>query len=169
MMEDPEFETFMSKLQRPLGSALYSRSVDGSLLLMDFTSRALSFVLDNEDGICGMWKVVLTKATMTDHFENECNIYEESGLASLAGLFSVALQGDIRAERLQSNNMLALQLEYDLGSKIIGALKLQPVQMDLSREVLDVMKALATQSRLQSTTSACKKRQKEVVVYYTVS
>lgn len=143
------FSAFTSGLQRVLcgSSMVYTRDLGISgLLILDLSTinlPTLSVFLDVEDGTCGMWKGMLTEATMTDHFENECNIYEDSGLGALAGIFATALQGNITTEKLQSGNILSLNLEYDFGSKIRGALKLPLIRLSLPTDILTAIKSLS--------------------------
>ena len=147
-VNNDNFQKFLDKTKKLIGKAIYSRPIveTQATLIIDLNIPSISILLKSENNCdFSFWNLHLTEEVIVDHFENECNIYEENGIIGLVDLFVSAIMGNISFYINHNDNKnLSLRLEYNIGHKIIvGLLNLPFIQFNIERVLFNSIESLS--------------------------
>jgi hypothetical protein len=146
MTTNESFEKFIEEIISLIGSPVYFKTVVKSedLIIFDFKNRSISAFKTLDNITYGFWNLDLNQEIIVNHFENECNIYEENGIIGLVDLFVSAIMGNISFYINHNDNKnLSLRLEYNIGHKIEGLLNLPFVQFNIDRVLFTSIESLS--------------------------
>ena len=147
MTTNESFEKFIDQIISFIGSPVYFKTLvkHEDLIVFDFNNRSISVFKTLDKITYGFWNLDLNQEIIVNHFENECNIYEENGIIGLVDLFVSAIMGNISFYINHNDNKnLSLRLEYNIGHKIIvGLLNLPFIQFNIERVLFNSIESLS--------------------------
>lgn len=122
---------------------------------------------------CRFFSLELTKAFLTEHMENDLELFSNSGLEGFAQLLANALKRPLKLDKvsLDSSDFFPLQLTYNVGNNdLIGVLRI-PVKADnMCASVIDFMFDIRDSAPTDSNTyNVGSKRSREEISSYSMS